>query len=84
VKLNGPDYEGKDSDECVRDFRQRIKEYEDVYETIDCDSEGDLSWIKIQDCRRYTINNVRGYLPGKIIQFLMCLHTTKKRFFISR
>jgi len=84
VKLNLPDYAGMDPEQAVEDFKRRIKQYEKVYESIDVVVERNLSWMKIVDCRRFTINNIRGFLPGRIVQFLMNLHTTPQDIYMSR
>ena len=35
VKLNGPDYLGKDPESGMNDFKKRIKQYKEVYEPLD-------------------------------------------------
>lgn len=37
VKTTSPDYKGQDPEEAAADFRNRIRNYEKVYETIDED-----------------------------------------------
>ena len=36
--------------------------------------ESALAYIKVFECRKFVINNIRGYLPGRIVQFLTSLH----------
>ena len=87
-KLGTPDYVGIPVDEATRDFRARVAAYESTYETIDAPStngvEKNRSWIKIVDCRRFVINNVRGFLPSRLIQFLSHLHMEPHAFYLSR
>ena len=39
VKLTSPDYKGSNPDDAVKDFEQRIKNYELVYEPLDKDKD---------------------------------------------
>ena len=87
-KLGTPDYVNMDRDKAIDDFRARIGEYEKTYETIDGEdlggAEGDRSWIKIIDCKRFIINNIRGYMPSRLVQFLSHLHMEPHVFYFSR
>jgi hypothetical protein len=63
VKTSMPDYKGKNENDAVADFRQRIDNYNSVYETIKDDS---LSFIKLFDeGKKMTANNIRGSLQSK-------------------
>lgn len=85
VKIGTPDYKGMDPNLAVKDFRERIRQYEKVYQTLDfAGDEKHLSGIKIIDSSQYIINRVRGYLPGRIAQFVMSLHTSKRAIYLSR
>ncbi len=46
VKTTSPDYVGQDPEEAATDFRDRIRNYEKVYQTID-ESERGLTYVKI-------------------------------------
>jgi 6-phosphofructo-2-kinase/fructose-2,6-biphosphatase 2 len=46
VKTSSPDYVGQDPEAAARDFRDRIRNYEKVYQTID-ESEKGLTYVKI-------------------------------------
>uniref|UniRef100_A0A453IAV6 6-phosphofructo-2-kinase domain-containing protein n=1 Tax=Aegilops tauschii subsp. strangulata TaxID=200361 RepID=A0A453IAV6_AEGTS len=67
-----PDYaEQTDFEAGVRDFKERLAYYEKVYEPVD---EG--SYIKMIDMvsgngGQLQINNISGYLPGRIVFFLV-------------
>ena len=39
VKLTSPDYKGSNPDDAVKDFEQRIKNYELVYQPLDKDTD---------------------------------------------
>lgn len=48
VKTTSPDYKGQDPEAAAKDFRNRIRNYEKVYQTIDED-EKDLTYVKLID-----------------------------------
>lgn len=82
TKLNSPDYENVDPREAVRDFRARIAHYESAYETLK-DDEG--SFVRIIDTgTRVEINRLDGYLPSRLVSFLMNLHLTERPIWLTR
>lgn len=82
VKLSSPDYCDRDPAVATEDFKQRIKHYEETYETI---TEKDLTYIKLINVgSQYIINMIRGYLESRIVYYLMNLHTRPKRIWFSR
>lgn len=71
-----PDYKGKNVEEALEDFRARIREYEKVYVPLtDGHSNRHLHFIQLNNMvtgRGYMdINRISGYIPGKIVFFLM-------------
>ncbi len=77
-----PDFAGMPPEEAFRDFKARIKHYESVYEPMD---EEELAWIKLINCgRRVEINNIHGYLLGRIVQFLANMHNTVHSIYLTR
>ncbi|KAK3711583.1 Fructose-2,6-bisphosphatase [Vermiconidia calcicola] len=84
VKTTSPDYQGQDPEEAARDFRERIKMYEKVYETIDED-ESDLTYCKLIDVgSQVIINRIRDYLQSRVVYYLMNLHIKPRSIWISR
>lgn len=82
TKLLSPDYANLDPQKAVEDFRERIKHYEKAYETITDDS---LQYIKMFDVGKKIIaNRITGYLPGRIVFFLMNLHITPRPIWLTR
>lgn len=67
-----PDYKGVEMEKALEDFRERISKYEAVYETI---SDRSLHYVKLINMvtgRGYMdVNRISGYLPGKMVFFLM-------------
>lgn len=85
AKLTMPDYEGKSEDEAMFDFKERIGFYRSVYEPLDVDIDKNLSWIKLVDGGRHaSMNNIAGFIPGRIAQFCMNLHTQIRPIYLSR
>lgn len=84
VKTTSPDYKGQDPEVASRDFRNRIKEYEKVYETIDED-EKDLTYVKLIDVgRQVIINQIKDYLQSRVVYYLMNLHIRPRSIWLSR
>ena len=83
VKVSTPDYQGMDPEEAVRDFNMRRDRYIEVYETLG-ETEAKLAYLKVIDCRQFIVNNIRGYLPLKVIHFIMNLHTSPRTFYLTR
>jgi broad specificity phosphatase PhoE len=81
-KVSLPDFASMPPEEAFRDFKARIAHYESVYEPMD---EEDLAWIKLINCgRRVEINNIHGYLLGRIVQFLANMHNTPHSIYLTR
>lgn len=82
TKLHSPDYAGIDPEQAVNDFRQRIAYYERAYEPVD---EDDASYIKLIDVgRRIVMNKIQGYLPARLVFFLMNLHVSSRPVWLTR
>ncbi len=81
-KVSMPDYDGVSAEEAVADFKARIAAYRAHYEQV---REVGHSWIKMIDGgRELRLNNVTGFLPSRIAQFLVNLHTHRRSFYFSR
>lgn len=84
VKTTSPDYVGQDPEAAARDFRNRIRNYEKVYQTIDED-ESDLTYLKIMDVgKRVIINQIQDYLQSRVVYYLMNLHIKPRSIWLSR
>lgn len=84
VKTTSPDYKGQDPELAAQDFRERIKKYQEAYETIDEDEEG-LTSVKLIDVgRRVIINRIRDYLQSRVVYYLMNLHIRPRSIWLSR
>ncbi|KAL6901903.1 hypothetical protein ACP4OV_004779 [Aristida adscensionis] len=80
-----PDYaEQTDFEAGVQDFKERLAYYEKVYEPVE---EG--SYIKMIDMvsgngGQLQINDISGYLPGRIVFFLVNCHLTPRPILLTR
>ncbi|KAK6581974.1 hypothetical protein PZA11_005671 [Diplocarpon coronariae] len=84
VKTTSPDYQGQDPEKAAQDFRNRIRNYEKVYETIDED-ENDLTYLKIMNVgKRVIINAIQDYLQSRVVYYLMNLHIKQRSIWLSR
>lgn len=86
VKTTSPDYQGQDPERAALDFRNRIRNYEKVYKTINADGdEDDLTYLKIMDVgSRVIISRIKDYLQSRIVYYLMNLHIRPRSVWISR
>ncbi|MCJ1294818.1 Fructose-2,6-bisphosphatase [Xylographa carneopallida] len=84
VKTTSPDYKGQDPELAAQDFRNRIRNYEKVYQTID-DEEKDLSYVKLIDVGQHVIiNQIKDYLQSRVVYYLMNLHIKPRSIWLSR
>jgi 6-phosphofructo-2-kinase / fructose-2,6-biphosphatase 2 len=82
TKLGSPDYANMDPSQAIKDFRERIDNYKRGYEPVQAK---DQSWVKLMNAgHQVTANNIYGYLPTRIVFFLMNLRMQKKPIYLSR
>lgn len=84
VKTTSPDYLGQDPELAAQDFRNRIRNYEKVYETLD-DDESHLTYCKLVNVgHRVIINRIKDYLQSRVVYYLMNLHIKPRSIWLSR
>lgn len=81
VKLSTPDYKGMDPEQAVADFHARRENYKKVYEPV---TEKDGPFVKLINSKQFIVNAIRGYLPLKVVHFVMNLHTLPRTFYLTR
>jgi len=82
VKLRSPDYKDVSPTKAILDFKKRIKHYEKIYVPL---TDEDGSYIKLIDAGRKVIGHeVNGYLPSRILYFLMHINLNKVAHFFTR
>lgn len=85
TKLSSPDYAGMDPDEAVADFRERIAHYASVYEPLGSAEDEGLSYMKLVDVGRVlVVHRLDGYLPAKLLFYLLNLHTIRRPIYLTR
>lgn len=63
VKLSSPDYINADAESAIEDFRQRIRNYEIQYESLDVEHDRELSFMKVYNQgEKFLVNRVQGEL----------------------
>ncbi|XP_061958848.1 6-phosphofructo-2-kinase/fructose-2,6-bisphosphatase-like isoform X3 [Populus nigra] len=82
--IKGPKIYQPDFEAGLQDFKSRLANYEKVYEPVE---EG--SYIKMIDMvsghgGQIQVNNISGYLPGRIVFFLVNTHLTPRPILLTR
>ncbi|KAK6541788.1 hypothetical protein TWF694_007570 [Orbilia ellipsospora] len=83
VKIGSPDYAGWKPEDAVKDYLHRINVKIPHFETME---ETELDYIKMINAgERIIVNNCRfGYLPNRIVFYLMNLHIKTRRTYFAR
>lgn len=82
TKLSSPDYENVDENDAVEDFRRRIEHYIQAYQPV-TESEG--AFLRVSGAgRNITVSQVDGYLPSRLVFFLMNLHLVDRPIVLTR
>mmetsp|Transcript_10929 Transcript_10929/g.44285 ORF Transcript_10929/g.44285 Transcript_10929/m.44285 type:complete len:786 (+) Transcript_10929:224-2581(+) len=85
MKLQNADYKGRDPEEALRDFKARVREYEQRYETVEDDEyRGAVSYIKIINVgEKIVTRKCSGYLSSQISFFLGNVHVTPRTIWLA-
>ncbi|CAM9240227.1 unnamed protein product [Ectocarpus sp. 12 AP-2014] len=86
LKLKNDDYKNQDPDAALRDFKQRVKAYEAVYETIeDNEDMGHIQYIKLYNVgQKVVTRNCKGYLPSQVAFYLQNIHIGPRKIWLTR
>jgi broad specificity phosphatase PhoE/predicted kinase len=85
IKIKSSDYNNVDAEQAFKDFLGRIKQYEAVYQPLDDNHDCDLSYIKLIDVgKKIILNNIQGYIPGRITSLLMNVHILPTKIYLCR
>ncbi|GAA5904611.1 hypothetical protein JCM8208_004829 [Rhodotorula glutinis] len=85
VASGDPDYDGQPPEQAERDFRERIKHYEESYEPFDPELDKDQTWCQMVNVgKQVTVNRIDGYLQSRIAFYLMNLHLTPRSIYFTR
>ncbi|KAH3668682.1 hypothetical protein OGAPHI_002436 [Ogataea philodendri] len=89
LKLSGPDYKDMDRQVALDDFRNRLRNYQKVYETIDEEEEKeneiyDIQYVKIINAGKKVISyNISGYLSSQCVFFLLNFNLTDRQIWLT-
>lgn len=84
VKTTSPDYKGQDPEVAAVDFRNRIRNYEKVYEGIG-DDENDYTYVKLINVgSTVIINQIKDYLSSRLVYYIQNLHIKPRSIWLSR
>lgn len=83
VKISSPDYKGWDEQDAVKDYLARINARIPHFEAVE---EPELHYIRMLNAgQRVTVNNGGfGYLPQRIVFYLLNLHIKSRKTFFAR
>lgn len=87
TKITSPDYKDwADQEKAAEDFRNRIKEYEKIYQNLSKENDGEhATFIKIiNHGTEIVMRNLRGYIECKILSYLINLHTGDRPIYFTR
>lgn len=82
-KRSSPEYEEKKDDEAEQQYKDRITEYQRIYQPLEA-SEGH-KFIKLIDVGSQMVTNlISGYIPGRITLLCLNLHLDPRPIWMSR
>lgn len=85
LKLQNDDYKGMDPEVARKDFIDRVKAYEKVYQTIsDEEDNNSIAYIKLINVGQKVITrNCHGYLPSQVAFYLQNVHINPRKIYLS-
>jgi len=81
---NHPDYQDVEHEEARAQFKARVATYSKEYEEMGQAEKGYRYIQLIDGGEQVNIRHIDGYLPGRIVQFVMNLQFRPQTFFFSR
>jgi len=86
MKIKSVDYKDWDPEEAVKDYRKRIKLFEKNYDHMTIDNDGPSTcFIQIINQNRQILTrNLKGYLPSKLLSYLINLHTGERPIYFIK
>lgn len=86
MKLQNQDYKNQDPELALADFKQRVIEYESVYEEVtDEEDRGRASYIKIYNVgEKVVTRRCSGYIPSQVAFHLMNVHISPRKIWLTQ
>ncbi|KAF1795238.1 Histidine phosphatase superfamily [Phytophthora cactorum] len=84
-KLSNADYKDKDPEVALADFRQRVHEYQKVYETVeDTEDGGNACYVKVYNAgEKIQARYCQGFLQSHIVSLLQNIHLCPHRIWLG-
>ena len=82
TKVGSPDYASAEPEAAADDFRRRIKHYEKAYQPVGDDEGGYIRSIDAGN--QIVVNHLEGYLPSRLVSFLMTRHLSERPIWLTR
>lgn len=86
LKLSGPDYKGKDPVKSLRDFQQRVEQYEKKYQPLgDFEEDHEIPYCSMIDVGRKMVSyRATGFLSVQTITYLMNFNLAPRQIWLTR
>ena len=86
LKLSGPDYRDKDPVIALKDFQERVKEYEKSYQPLgDFEEDQGMPYCSLIDVGRKMISHqVKGFLSISTVTYLMNFNLAPRQIWLTR
>ncbi|KAI9591325.1 6-phosphofructo-2-kinase-domain-containing protein [Syncephalis fuscata] len=87
LKLSGPDYRGIPEGRAMKDFLERVQNYEQAYETIGLEEEerDDVQSCQLVNVGRKVIaTNIQSYLASQVVFYLMNMNLAPRQIWLTR
>ncbi|KAG7381425.1 hypothetical protein PHYPSEUDO_006043 [Phytophthora pseudosyringae] len=85
-KLSNADYKDTNPEVALADFRQRVHEYQKVYETVeDTEDGGNACYVKVYNAgEKIQARYCQGFLQSHIVSLLQNIHLCPRRIWLVR
>ncbi|KAK5087773.1 6-phosphofructo-2-kinase [Lithohypha guttulata] len=86
LKLSGPDYAGKDPYKSLKDFQERVAQYEKKYEPLgDFEEDHEIPYCSMIDVGRKMVSyRAHGFLSVQTITYLMNFNLAPRQIWLTR
>lgn len=86
LKLSGPDYRDKDPHAALKDFEERVHQYEKSYQPLgDFEENRNMPYCSLIDVGRKMVSfNVNGFLSIQTVTYLMNFNLAPRQIWLSR
>ena len=85
LKLQNDDYKDMDPVKAKRDFLERVKAYEQVYQTLeDEEGSGDIAYLKVINVgEKVVARHCTGFVTSQVAFYLQNIHISPRKIWLS-